>query len=226
MGHIYKTFRNYIAESAEDLIDVISLDPVRNARYIKTLKDKYGVDFHAIYKDQEYLSNIDLSDIKTKKDFINFDNYREYALLVFRKRGIPIPDNIDKFVSIKQVGDISRTLGFKLETREYNGAGNYASFDLIDTITIPPNGVDINTLIHEIGHYFDHNISGGYTGLAKTITYASSPYHIKLSNEVFAENFKHYFTAPKFLKKWLPEVYAELDKKIPINFKKVLRSIK
>ncbi len=235
-----KTIKNIIKESVDDylnernqvsddeetqqLIDIISMNPKKYKKYIDLLKNKHGIDFYDYYNDEKHIENANLSDIKNKDDFLNFDNYIKYAKKIFNLRNIEQPKQIDKEIDHKAVEEIGNKLGFNIKVKEYDGVGNYASFDFNNTITLPQI-VDVNTLIHEIGHYFDHNYSNGYTGLAKTITYASSPYHIDKNSEVFAENFLHYFIAPNLLKKHLPEVYEELDKNIPQKFKIILNGI-
>lgn len=229
---ISTTIREYLIETKQvsdneeiqQLIDIISIDPNKYSKYIDILKRKYNVDFNEIYNDEKYITNPNLNDIKTKNDFLNFDNYIKYAKNIFNKRKISQPNNVDKTISSDDVKLLGNKLGFNVKVKEYSGSGNYASFDLIDTITIPSE-VDVNTLIHEIGHFFDHNYSNGYNGLAKTITHASSSYHIDKSNEVFAENFLHYFIAPNTLKTKLPEVYKELNSKIPNKFKILLNQL-
>ena len=211
-------------EEIQQLIDIISIDPNKYSKYIDILKRKYNVDFNEIYNDEKYITNPNLNDIKTKNDLLNFDNYIKYAKNIFNKRKISQPNNVDKTISSDDVKLLGNKLGFNVKVKEYSGSGNYASFDLIDTITIPSE-VDVNTLIHEIGHFFDHNYSNGYNGLAKTITHASSSYHIDKSNEVFAENFLHYFIAPNTLKTKLPEVYKELNSNIPNKFKILLNQL-
>lgn len=211
-------------EEVQQYIDIISIDPEKYKKYIDILKSKYNIDFYHYYKDNIYLNNIDLNNIRKKNEFLNFDNYIKYAKLIFNKRNIPQPHNIDKTIDSSIVQKIADYFGFKLKIKEYTGNGNYASFDLINTITVPEK-VDVNTLIHEIGHFFDHKYSNDYKGLAKTITHASSPYRIDKNNEVFAENFLHYFIAPNLLKKYLPEVYNELNQKIPNKFKSILNNL-
>lgn len=211
-------------EEIQQLIDIISINPKKHRRYIDILKTKHNIDFYDLYNDEKYINNVKLDDIKSKEDFLNFDNYIKYAREIFKKRNISQPNYIDKTVGsdrVKKLGDI---LGFNVKVKEYSGSGNYASFDLINTVTTPSE-VDVNTLIHEIGHFFDHSYSNGYDGLAKTITWAFSPYHIDKNNEVFAENFLHYFIAPNLLKSKLPEVYKELNSKIPNKFKIILNQL-
>jgi hypothetical protein len=213
-----------VESDIQQLIDIISLDPNKYSKYINILKTKYNVDFDEIYNDEKYINNPNLNDIKSKNDFLNFDNYIKYAKKIFNKRKISQPNYIDRIISYDDVKKLGDKLGFNVNVKEYIGSGNYASFDLIDTITIPSE-VDVNTLIHEVGHFFDHNYSNGYNGLAKTITHASSSYYIDKSNEVFAENFLHYFIAPDILKTKLPVVYEELNSKIPNNFKLLLSKL-
>ena len=229
---IATTIREYLNENyqisnneeIQQLIDIISMNPDKYSKYIDILKAKHNVDFYDYYNDVEYINNVDLNNIRSKNDFLNFDNYIKYAKNVFNKRNISQPKYIDKTIDGENVKNIGKELGFNVKIKEYSGSGNYAAFDLVDTV-ITPSKVDVNTLIHEIGHFFDHNYSNDYKGLAKTITYASSSYHIDKNNEVFAENFLHYFIAPNLLKNKLPEVYSELNGKIPNKFKTILNNL-
>jgi len=211
-------------EEIQQLIDIISMSPEKYGKYIKLLKSKYGIDFFDNYNDDIFIEDANLSDIKDKNDFLNFDNYIKYAKKIFSLRKIELPYDIDKTVKHSSVKRIGNLLGYKTKIKEYSGSGNYASFDLIGTITTP-EVVDVNTLIHEIGHYFDYVYSNGYKGVAKKITFASSRYHIAKNNEVFAENFKHYFTAPDLLKNHLPDVYDELNNRIPQKYKTILNNL-
>lgn len=205
-------------EEIQTLIDIISMNPSKYQKYVDLLKDKYNIDYYKIDKDNEYIENANLNDIKSKNDFLNFNNYIKYAKKIFGLRNIPLQKNIDKEINANTIKEIGEKLGFKTKIKEYSGNGNYAAFDLVDTIIVPQK-VDVNTLIHEIGHFFDHKYSNNYQGLAKTITHASSSYGISKSNEVFAENFLHFFIAPNMLKEKLPNVYEELNEKIPEKFK-------
>ena len=213
-----------VDEYAQQLIDIISMNPQleKYEKYKVILKDKFGINFDDFYKDNYYIENANLSEIKVKNDFLNYDKYIEYAIKIFRLRGL-INDyhaqNIEGIISKEKAIEIGEKLNFIVKHREYDGgSGNYAEHS-IDTITIP-NKVDINSFIHEIGHHYDHFESQEYNGLAKTSTYASSLYEIGKSDEVFAENFKNYFIAPNWLKEKLPMVYNELDKNINDVYKK------
>lgn len=229
LTHIIKKYLveiNNMPEEAVELIDIISLNP-NNTRYDKyrdMLINKYNINFDDVYKDEIYIKNASLNNIKNKNDFLNFDNYVKYAKIIFKLRNIPSEKEIYKEVDSSVVKQIGERLNFKVEIKEYAGTGNYASHDLVDTITIP-NVVDVSTLIHEMGHHFDHHYSNEYEGLAKTITYASSHYHIDKSNEVFAENFMHFFIKPNIIKKYLPEVYNELNQNIPDIWKNEIKKI-
>lgn len=168
-------------------------------KYKDILKSKFGVDYDKLDKDNQYIDSANLSNILSKGDFLNFDNYIKYAKKIFQLRGLidKQPKHYEGYISIEQAKEIGEKLNCRIEYREYNGSGNIAGHDLINTI-IMPNEIDVNTFIHELGHHFDHYYSRDYEGLAKTITYTSSPYEIGKSNEVFAENFMHYFIAPNF----------------------------
>ena len=211
-------------EEIQQFIDIISIKgPENSKKYIKILKDKYGIDYYDYDNDEYYIKNASLDDIKDKDDFLNYNNYAEYAKKIFRLRNIPLQKDIDKTFTASEVSNIGDILGFKVRVKEYTGFDNYASSD--GKVVTIPSKVDVNTVIHEIGHYFDHGYSNEYTGYAKIQTYASSVYGIKNADEVFAENFKHFFTHPKMLKKKIPMVYKELKKKIPSKFKNVINKL-
>ena len=144
-------------EEIQQLIDIISMNPNKYDKYIDILKTKYNVDFNEIYNDEKYVNNPNLNDIKTKNVFLNFDNYIKYAKNIFNKRKISQPNYVDKTISSDEVKKLGNKLGFNVKIKEYSGSGNYASFDLIDTITTPSE-VDVNTLIHEWS-FFDYNYS-------------------------------------------------------------------
>ena len=207
-------------EEQQQYIDIIAMDPVRNAKYKANLKE-LGVDFDSIFLDLEHIQNANLRDIKKKTDFLDYGNYIEYARKIFAIRNLNLPSHIDKTLGFAEVVEVGERLGFKVELRNYTGYGNYASHSF-GHISVP-NPVDVNTLIHEMGHQFDY--ATNYMGFAKTITHASSPYAIYKNSEVFAENFMHYFIAPEWLKSNLPEVFRELDGKITREYKTVIRGM-
>jgi hypothetical protein len=213
-------------EESQQLVDIISMNPNSDKyqKYKDILLNKFGINFDDYYKDDYYIENANLSDIKRKDDFVNYDKYIEYAKKIFKIRGLfndYHAQNIEGIITIDEAKEIGDKLDFKIINQEYSGgAENYASHS-IDVITIP-NEVDINTFVHEIGHHYDHFESKEYEGLANTSTYASSLYEIGKSDEVFAENFKNYFISPNWLKEKLPMVYSELDTNINEKYKKVI----
>jgi len=213
-------------EEAQQYIDIISIDPnnERYGKYKQVLKDKFGIDYDSVDLDQSFIDNASLENIKEKNDFMSFDNYVKYAYRIFQLREFPAMKLSGKIASVEDVEYLSKIFDFKVERREYDGGpGNFA--DYVAGIITVPNIIDLDTLIHEIGHHFDHRISGEYEGYAKTITYASSSYYIGKHSEVFAENFMHYFAVPSILKEYLPMVYSELDNRISSNYKDVLNKL-
>ncbi len=217
----------YGEEEIQTYIDVISMNPGAPymKKYKKQLKDKYGIDYDREYgmNDSDLIKNANLDDIKSKDDFLSFDNYQKYAKKIFQLRGLSgkQPNHIDKEVTFDDVNELGKRLGFKVKHRQYSGKGNYAqvSGDRMEV----PSVVDVNTLIHEMGHIYYNNHRGD--GKASTITNASSPYRIGYTSEVFAENFMHYFIAPSFLKRNLPEVYNELNSEIKSTWKREIKNL-
>jgi hypothetical protein len=218
-----------IGEEAQQLIDIISMNP-NNPKYDKykdLLKSKFDIDYDVDYgnHDEKIIENANLEDLKGKDDFLNYDNYVKYAQKIFRLRGFikNQPNHIEGMVDIELASKIGKKLDFQVVFKDYNETGNYAEV-LGDTMRMPKE-VDINTFIHEIGHLFDHQYSKEYNGKAKNSLYATSLYFIGNSAEVFAENFMTYFIAPDWLKNNMPEVYYELDEKIPKNYKEIINNL-
>ena len=218
-----------IEEEAQMYIDVISMNPTleKYQKYKDILKNKFDIDYDLEYgnHDEKLINNANLSDIKRKDDFLNYDNYVKYANKIFKLRGFiqNQPNHIEGIVNIDLASKIGNELGFMVELKTYSGHGNYA--EALGDVIRMPNEVDVNTFIHEIGHFFDHQYSKEYIGDAKNSTYATSLYYLGKSNEVFAENFMTYFISPDWLKNNMPNVYYELDKKIPEKYKKTINDL-
>lgn len=214
-------------QEIQTFVDIISMNPnaPKYQKYKKILKDKYGVDYDKEYgqKDEDLIKNASLDDIKSKKDFLNFDNYQKYAKRIFDLRGLRSkqPRHIDKVIRFDEVKKIGKRLKFNTKLRPYEGHGNYAQASHIEIEV--PDPVDVNTLIHEMGHIYHNNYYGN--GIASTITYASSPYLIDYTDEVFAENFMHFFISPNFLKSNIPAVYNDLNRKIDSKWKKEIKNL-
>lgn len=226
-----KSLINIIKEEISDVnseeiqmyLDVISLDANSGKydKYKQILRDKFNIDWRDYIKDDEYIQNANLGEIKLKTDFMSFEKYIEYAKKIFELRGLARiqPNHIRKSIDINKATKIGQILSFKVELKEYIGTGNYA--EVQSDILRMPNTVDINTFIHELGHIYDHTQYQSEN--AKILTNASSFYGINNGGEVFAENFMHYFIAPEFLQQHLPEVYADLDRNINPTWKKTIQ---
>lgn len=189
-------------------------------KYKKILKEKTGINYDEHYgkNDELLIENADLKNIKNKNDFLNYDNWIKYCYEIFRKRGFAKnqPKHIEGIVSLEKSKLFFESLDIPFSVMpQYEGRGNYAEHSA-GTIRIPEN-VDINTFIHELGHYYDWITQ--YEGIAKNPAYATSPYGLKKSNEVYAENFMHYFIAKDWIKDNLPLVFNELDKTILNQYK-------
>jgi hypothetical protein len=222
--------KSLLFENEEEIqlyVDIISMNPTSPAyeKYKRILKDKYGIDYDKVYgsNDSDLIKTVSLEDVKTKKDFLDFGNYQKYAKEIFRLRGLGAkqPKHIDKEIGFDTVTELGKKLGFKTKERPYIGVGNYAQAST-DKLEVP-NPVDVNTLIHEMGHVYHYKHYGD--GISSTITNASSPYGLTLTHEVFAENFTHFFIAPSFLKSNLVEVYNDLNSKIKSNWKTEIKKL-
>jgi len=82
------SFDSNTDEEIQTYIDIISINPdsEQYKKYKDVLKQKYGIDYDKLNKDNIYIENATLSDIKAKKDFLNFDNYIKYAKKIFQLR--------------------------------------------------------------------------------------------------------------------------------------------
>jgi hypothetical protein len=222
--------KHLLVENEEEIqmyVDIISMNPSSPAytRYKKILKDKFGIDYDKVYgdNDESLIRNASLDNIKSKNDFLNFQNYQIYAKEIFKLRKLlgKLPRYIDKTVGFDVVEGLGKRLGFKVKERPYTGSGNYAQAST-DKLEVP-NPVDVNTLIHEMGHVYHYKHYGD--GISSTITNASSHYELTRTDEVFAENFTHFFIAPSYLKSNLPHVYSDLNSKIKPNWKSEIQKI-
>jgi 8-oxo-dGTP pyrophosphatase MutT (NUDIX family) len=195
-------------------------------KYKKILKEKTGIDYDEYYGkiDDDLIKNADLKNIKTKNDFLNYDNWIKYSYEILRNRGFDKnqPQHIEGKLTFDKIKEFCDNLNIPFEIIPENlGSGNYASHSW-GTIKIPI-GVDINTFIHEIGHFYDWK--NQYEGIAKNPAYATSFYYLRNSSEVYAENFMHYFIANEWLKENMPIVYEELDTTISLEYKKNIREL-
>lgn len=198
-----------------DLLSDMSPASDNYKKYYNKLKTDYGVDFNKINNDDEYIRSATLSNIKSKSDFLSWAKYIKYAKQIFHLRHIDISLKRNKSVPYETAKTYLNNMGITVEYKKYDGSGNYA-WAGGSTVTLPDN-VNLGTLIHEIGHVFDDTIYRD--GVSKKQTNASSSYGIGDAGEVFAENVMHFFMNPDELKKHLPEVYSDLNERIPNELK-------
>lgn len=221
-------YRRLLRESDEEdiqmYLDVIADNPNSPSvdRYKDILKVQYGVDWESVIKDDEYLNNVDLNNIKDKSDFRNWDTYIKYAKAVYAARKLVDPKlSVSVEIPLPDVSDVVKPLGITTKFKPYSWEGNYAQHR--GGVIEIPDPCDVGTLVHELGHAFDELVYKD--GISKKNTNASSSYMIGNVGEVFAENFMHYFLAPVWLKQNLPVVYNDLDSRIPASWKSVIREL-
>lgn len=215
-------------EEIEMYLDIISMNPDNPSydKYKAVLKDKFNIDWKKMLNDDFYIENVNLDDIKNVKDFRNWDKYVKYAKEIFHLKGVGRGQSeikeIDGEIDLNKATEIGEILNFKIQYKP-----NYSPMDTIATASKSfinmPKSLDINTFIHELGHVYDNKYYK--EGISKDIVYASTPYGLRTGGECFAENFKLYFIAPSFLKKYLPEVYSDLNKRINSKWKNVIRGM-
>jgi hypothetical protein len=213
-------------EMIQQLLDIIFGD-IKNPRYDKyktMLMDKYGVDWKDHVKHDNTKPSLD--DIKSKHDFNSWDSYKAYAGKIYHLRGgiKTLPRETEGTVTFKQVQEVGDVLGYVAIEKPYSGFGNFASVRLPwgDEMRLPKEGVSIGVFVHELGHVFDGKHYDD-DGISKVLTNSSTAYGLSNGGECLADNFKHYFLNPRFLKNILPHVYKDLDKAIPNKWKKTIK---
>jgi hypothetical protein len=219
-----------INEEAQQLIDIISMNPQleKYQKYKVILKDKFGIDFNLIYKDQEYIDSATLSDIKSKDDFFDFGNWLQYAKIISTKRGFVPMDSYwgrSDEMTDENWNETANKLGFIVEKYKYEETGNnsgdvaYAFGDKL----FYTKEADLYYFLHEIGHIYD--FQNELTGIIKNPAYSPTNYGTTHSGETFAENFAIYFLNPTALKNWNEDVYYAMDSAINDKYKKELKKI-
>jgi hypothetical protein len=196
-------------EEAQQYIDIISINPKleKYQKYKVILKDKFGIDFDSIYKDQEYIDNANLNDIKKQGDFLDFDNWLNYAKIISKKRGFVRMDSYltpsDKYKLTDEIwNETSKNLDFIIKKIPYTERGT-GSGDIArafgDTIYYTDHA-DFYYFLHELGHIYD--FQNKLQGIIKNPAYSPTNYGTTNGGETFAENFAIYFINPMALKNW------------------------
>jgi 8-oxo-dGTP pyrophosphatase MutT (NUDIX family) len=219
-------------EEAQQYIDIISMNPKleKYQKYKVILKDKFGIDFDSIYKDQEYIDNANLNDIKKQDDFLDFGNWLDYAKIISKKRGF-IPMNLydtssNKYKLTDEIwSETSKKLNFYIKKVPYEERGT----DGGDIARAFGNTIyyteyaDFYYFLHELGHIY--NFQNNIEGIIKNPAYSPTNYGTTNSGETFAENFAIYFINPMALKNWNEDVYNAMDSEINEKYKNEINRI-
>jgi 8-oxo-dGTP pyrophosphatase MutT (NUDIX family) len=219
-------------EEAQQYIDIISMNPKleKYQKYKVILKDKFGIDFDSIYKDQEYIHNANLNDIKKQGDFLDFGNWLDYAKIISKKRGF-VPMDLyatpsDKYKLTDEIwNETSKNLDFIIKKIPYTERGT-GSGDIArafgDTIYYTDHA-DFYYFLHELGHIYD--FKNNIKGIIKNPAYSPTNYGTTNGGETFAENFAIYFINPMALKNWNEDVYNAMDSEINEKYKNEINRI-
>jgi GNAT superfamily N-acetyltransferase len=219
-------------EEAQQYIDIISMNPKleKYQKYKVILKDKFGIDFDSIYKDQEYIDNANLNDIKKQDDFLDFGNWLDYAKIISKKRGF-IPMNLydtpsNKYKLTDEIwSETSKKLNFYIKKVPYEERGT----DSGDIARAFGNTIyytdyaDFYYFLHELGHIYD--FQNKLQGIIKNPAYSPTNYGTNNGGETFAENFAIYFINPMALKNWNEDVYNAMDSEINEKYKNEINRI-
>jgi hypothetical protein len=219
-------------EEAQQYIDIISMNPKleKYQKYKVILKDKFGIDFDSIYKDQEYIDKANLNDIKKQDDFLDFDNWLNYAEIISKKRGFVRMDSYltpsDKYKLTDEIwNETSKNLDFIIKKIPYTERGT-GSGDIArafgDTIYYTDHA-DFYYFLHELGHIY--NFQNNIEGIIKNPAYSPTNYGTTNGGETFAENFAIYFINPMALKNWNEDVYNAMDLEINEKYKNEINRI-
>jgi len=228
--------RDDLNESVEDTseqekqmyIDIISMNPddPKYQRYKEILKRKFNVNFDDVYHDPKHMSDINIDNIKSQKDFNNFDNFMKYAGDISTKRGfISMNDYFDIHVEnpIKTLQTLANILGFEAIPKEYQesnrGSGDIAH--AVGNTIYYTTHMSLYYVLHEMGHVYQTQTQ--YRGIAANPAYSPTKYGTTNSGETFAENFAIYFLNPTALQKWSDEIYTEMKKIISPLWKLAVR---
>jgi hypothetical protein len=223
---IVKAFEQYTQDQERIQLykDIVSTTSDRSKiKKYKALLLDMGYDYDAEVKDDEYLNNPSLDDIKVLSDFESFDKYKRYASKMYsiRTKSIKQPKEPDIVIGIDDIAAQITKLGITIKVNNNYDRYNYAAASR-GIITLPQR-FGIATLIHELGHIIHYET--GYVGIASEASHSSSFYGLGDAGEVFAENIKHYYINPDYLKRVSPKVYNEIKRLVPVKYDKAIRII-
>jgi hypothetical protein len=219
-----------IDETAQMYIDIISMNPnlEKYQKYKDILKREYDIDFDSIYKDNEYIENANLQDIKSQSDFLDFDNWLKYAKKISMMRGFVRMDDYMMAFKYDVTDDVWKRMSDKLDFRiekvpyiETTTSGDIAR--VMGNTLYYTEHADLYYLLHEIGHIYD--FQNNVSGIIHNPAYSPTHYGTMNGGETFAENFAIYFINPMALKNWNKDVYDEMENTINPKYKYELSSL-
>jgi hypothetical protein len=153
-------------------------------------------------------NNKEETTLKTRKDFSTEEDYRQYAKEQIEKRAMSFDQEkdtwygnvpLDVIRSVFLQNGINKTIDESEELKE--NVGGEWGMRIQDK-------VDINIVIHEIGHIAEER----WGGIAAELSYSPDLYGLQDEHEAFAENFKYYILYPDLSRYYLPEVFMYLSK--------------
>lgn len=210
-------------------------DTVNVLKWQDRLKTKYNIEYEPMSQYESIIPSLDT--LYTSSDFPSLKEYNQYCFSMFDLRWKKFGNKITNKFSSKKVNfeDMKKILeskGYEL-LRDFNKSSSHIAFVTGKKMSINFSHEDINKddtilldiFVHEMAHVFENAFSFDMKSrFSHNMALASSNYLLNPS-EVFAEHFKHYFLEPKYLKSGWEDVYAELDKVIPKDWKVLIQSI-
>lgn len=206
----------------KDVLDRATLTDDQRKKYIARLKE-LGVDYEAP-KDDEYIKNADINNLKNKNDFSTYDQYRKYAEVIFAQRGFKGARGAEawKHITQDELRDLIKKNNLDIEVKNArDGALAHSSTNDISIGEHEGKG----TIIHELGHVIQHALeSRGFDPKLEDIAYSPSKYGLTNGAEAFAEHVTAYYTAEGYASAF-PEIAALLEQTIPVEYDRLARDI-
>jgi len=184
------------------------------------------------YSDFEFIIVVDNPENKMIIDTLK--EYKKYCFEMFglrfkKYKHLLVPT--DTYVSVEDMRKILKGKGFTVETMDDDSSSTTAHVvgeKMIVNLANKLNKggkVSTQTFVHEMAHIFENKFKlDQKTKHCHEMANSSSNYILNPA-ETFSEHFANYFLQPKYLKAGWKEVYEELTKIIPKEWRDLISSI-
>lgn len=198
----------------------------------RRLKSKFNTEYEP--NSQYKKTSLDLNTLYTSQDFPTLKEYKKYCFEMFglrfkKYKHLLVPT--DTYVSVEDMRKILKGKGFTVETMDDDSSSTTAHVvgeKMIVNLANKLNKggkVSTQTFVHEMAHIFENKFKlDQKTKHCHEMANSSSNYILNPA-ETFSEHFANYFLQPKYLKVGWKEVYEELTKIIPKEWRDLISSI-